>query len=203
MSDELLRRLRKENPVPPEVDVDPVGSNRFQALMEEMMISSSKSDAEPRLDRSPARPKSRRAIAVAAAAAVVFGAAAIVNLNRGGQAEAPLALSVAADDLMTMCVPFDVGFLSEMPVAFGGTVASATDETVVIEVDRWFKGGDSDIVEVSAPMAGTSILLDGVDFEVGRRYLITATNGTINVCGFSGEATPELEAAFTEAFPPS
>ncbi len=203
MSDELLRRLRRADPVPSDVDVDPMGSERFHALMEEIMISTSKSEAQPRPARPLAQRRRRQTLAVAAAATVVLGALAIANLDRGGPQEAPLALSVAADDGMAMCIPFDVGYLSEMSVAFGGTVTSATDETVVIEVDRWFKGGNSSIVEVTAPMAGTSILLDGVDFEPGSRYLITATDGVINVCGFSGEATPELEAAFTEAFPAS
>ncbi len=37
-------------------------------------------------------------------------------------------------------------------------------------------------------------------FRVGERYLVTATDGTVNGCGFSGPATPELERAFEEAF---
>jgi len=51
------------------------------------------------------------------------------------------------------------------------------------------------------PPGQTSAALDGVDFRTGGRYLIASTNGIVNGCGFSGEATPELEAAYAEAFP--
>lgn len=30
---------------------------------------------------------------------------------------------------------------------------------------------------------------------------LASTGGVVNGCGFSGEATPELEAAYAEAFP--
>jgi hypothetical protein len=43
-------------------------------------------------------------------------------------------------------------------------------------------------------------LIDGFDFEVGQQYLITAAEGTVNFCGYSGPATPELTAAFDQAF---
>jgi hypothetical protein len=38
-------------------------------------------------------------------------------------------------------------------------------------------------------------------FVAGQRYLVTATNETVNGCGFSGPATAELDAAYSEAFP--
>ena len=42
--------------------------------------------------------------------------------------------------------------------------------------------------------------LDGVELVAGEEYLLTATDGVVNGCGFSGPSTPELEAAFDEAF---
>ena len=54
---------------------------------------------------------------------------------------------------------------------------------------------------VAVPSEQTSAALDGVDFGQGQRYLLTATGGVVNGCGFSGPATPELERAFDEAFP--
>jgi len=36
---------------------------------------------------------------------------------------------------------------------------------------------------------------------VGQKYLITAAEGNVNFCGYSGPATPELTAAFDAALP--
>jgi hypothetical protein len=70
---------------------------------------------------------------------------------------------------------------------------------ITIDVDRWYRGGDADLVTIGIQDSST-VALDGVDFQEGERYLVTATNGVINGCGFSGPATPELEQAFEEAF---
>ena len=48
---------------------------------------------------------------------------------------------------------------------------------------------------------GLEALIGGVTFEPGQQYLITATDGVVNYCGFSGPATPELQALFDQAFP--
>lgn len=37
-------------------------------------------------------------------------------------------------------------------------------------------------------------------FEVGSSYLITAAQGTVNFCGYSGTSTPDLVAAFDTDF---
>lgn len=34
---------------------------------------------------------------------------------------------------------------------------------------------------------------------LGEDYLISATNGDVNYCGFSGEVTPELRAGYEAA----
>jgi hypothetical protein len=43
-------------------------------------------------------------------------------------------------------------------------------------------------------------LIGGIPFEVGGQYLVTAYDGNVNYCGFTGESTPELKDAFEEAF---
>ena len=65
-------------------------------------------------------------------------------------------------------------------------------------MDHWYRGGSADLVTVEN--LGGSVALDGVEFVAGDDYLVTATDGVVNVCGFSGPATPELEASFEEAF---
>jgi hypothetical protein len=47
---------------------------------------------------------------------------------------------------------------------------------------------------------GMEALIGGIAFDVGQLYLITAADGTVNFCGYSGVATPEMTAAFDEAF---
>jgi hypothetical protein len=75
-----------------------------------------------------------------------------------------------------------------------------SDSLVTLDVDRWFKGGSADVVTVAVPERNTSI--GTVELVEGKRYLVTATNGTVNACGYTGEATPDLEAAFEQAFTP-
>jgi hypothetical protein len=86
-----------------------------------------------------------------------------------------------------------------MPLAFRGTATEVGGDVVTLKVDHWFKGGDAEEVVLRAPQ-GLEALIDGIAFEADREYLISATDGQVNYCGFSGEVTPELEAGFEAAF---
>ena len=149
----------------------------------------------------------RRPWLLVAAAAAVLVAAVVGGLVFFGGGNAPvqqedpttLALSLPPSDVAGSCIVFDVQFLAQMPVAFGGTVTAVDPGQVTVDVDRWYRGGDADVVTIAVPDQN-SVALDGVDFRAGERYLITATDGTVNTCGFSGPATPDLEQAFDEAF---
>lgn len=139
-----------------------------------------------------------RKIAVAPLAAAL--AVIVTACSSGGsEAKAPMELSAGSGDTMASCLAFDPQVLADMPVAFEGTATSVEGEQVTLEVDRWFKGGDADEVILKAP-AGLEALTGGVDFSEGQQYLISATDGQVNYCGFSGEATAELEAGFEQAF---
>lgn len=140
------------------------------------------------------------AAVVAAAAVGVGGVVATGDKESGPQPSATLALSGAPGDAMTSCAVFDVAVLRSMPVAFAGTATSVDDTAVTLEVDRWYTGGTAEQVTISVPGGRSRVALDGVEFVDGRRYLVTATDGTVNGCGMSGPRTPELEAAFAEAF---
>ncbi len=124
-------------------------------------------------------------------------------LERPGDEPAPtavttLALQAAEPDASMRCVPFTAEFLAAMPVAFGGTVTAVASGVATLDVDRWFKGGTADSVTIATPTTESSI--DTVELVQGKRYLVTATNGSVNGCGYSGEATPELEGFFEQAF---
>jgi hypothetical protein len=116
------------------------------------------------------------------------------------ESDPALELSAAGGGEMMSCIAFDPTLLAEMPLAFEGTATAVDGDRVSLDVDRWFKGGDSTEVVLMAPQ-GFEALIGGIPFEVGGRYLISATDGQVNYCGFSGEATPELRAGFEAAFP--
>jgi hypothetical protein len=131
-------------------------------------------------------------------------AAALVVLvtacgTSGGAAAGPLELSAGGGDAMASCLAFDPARLAEMPVAFEGTATAVEGDRVTLKVDRWFKGGDAAEVVLVAPQ-GLEALIGGIPFAVGGQYLVSATDGQVNYCGFSGEATPDLRAGFEAAF---
>ncbi|MCB9490839.1 MAG: hypothetical protein H6674_02080 [Dehalococcoidia bacterium] len=113
--------------------------------------------------------------------------------------QAPMELTAGGGDTMASCLAFDPNVLADMPVAFEGTAKNVEGERVTLEVDRWFTGGDADEVVLVAP-AGLEALIGGINFEEGEQYLISATDGQVNYCGYSGPATADLEAGFEQAF---
>lgn len=195
--DDLRARLRALDPA---ASLDPK-SRPARELMETVMST-------PLLDQAPAAesPRPRRTAWLAAAAAAVVVAGGAVALTSGDDAKpksdpkSTLSLSLPRSDVMTSCVPFDVKFLKDMSPAFAGTVTEVTPTQVTIAVDRWYAGGNADVVTLAQPDGNSSAALDGTEYQKGKRYLVTAANGTVNGCGYSGPATPELEKSFDEAF---
>lgn len=152
------------------------------------------------LTQSGTRPRRTRltlAVAVAAALLVVSGG---VALFAGlGTSQPSMVLRANGSDSMAMCIRFDPSILADMSPAFAGTVTDLTDSRVTLEVDHWYTGGDTDTVEINYT-PGFEALIGTPTFEVGQQYLITASDGVVNGCGYSGPATPDLEAAFQQAF---
>jgi len=110
-----------------------------------------------------------------------------------------LAMPAGSGTSMNSCLPFDAQYLRDMPVALSGTATKVDDDGVTLDVDRWYAGGNADVVRLANYDVNT-VSLDGFAFEPGSRYLITATDGTVNLCGFSGPWTEDLAAAFDGAF---
>jgi len=190
--DQLRQRLSASNPTPPSEPVDPIDSDRARALMEDIMSTET---TAPRMERS--RNKLVAAVAAAVAVAVLgFGLAGGLG---SCDSPAPLVLSADGSDALASCLPFDVEILKGMSPAFGGVVVELTDSVATIEVDRWFTGGDAEIVEINYT-PGMEALIGTPSLEIGQRFLITASDGVVNGCGYSGLATPEYEAAFEQAF---
>lgn len=195
--DELRQRLAALDPVHPDRSPAPMPGPRAHEILEQAMTQLD--------DDTRTAPKSRKGLALLAAAAgiVALGIAGVV-LTSGEDGDDPatapttLALTAAPfDPLTSSCLPFDASTLATFPVAFAGTATTIEGGTVTLDVDRWYRGGDADLVLLDA---GPIAALDGVDFAVGTRYLVTAEGGAVTSCGFSGPAGPELEQAYEGAF---
>lgn len=145
------------------------------------------------------------AAAAAAVAALGIGGYAVVAGDDGGSDEDQTVLALKApgasgDPTMSSCIPFSVETLAPMETAFDGTVTEVSGDAATLHVNHWYKGGDADVVEVTSVSDELTSLEGGIAFEDGERYLVTATDGTVNICGFSAEYSDEMAAAFAEAF---
>lgn len=192
MDDELLRRLQ---------GADPARGDRPAASWINDLVEATMDETT-----TPMRGRRPWLMAGAAAAAVVAvggGAFALLADDDPADKDAPapvaLELTLPATDPMMMCIQFSVDALRPMEKAFAGTATDVEGETVTLDVDRWYTGGDADVVTLQA--GSPDVLLEGgITFTEGERYLVTATGDTVNTCGFSGPYTEELAAAFDEAF---
>ncbi|NNE13084.1 MAG: hypothetical protein HKN41_12660 [Ilumatobacter sp.] len=110
-----------------------------------------------------------------------------------------LELSSGIDDIMASCLAVDASVIAQNPIAFKGTVTAADAGVVQLTVDEAYAGVDEQLVTLSAP-EGMEALIGGVAWEVGAQYLVSAWDGTVNYCGQTGPATPELQAIYDAAF---
>ena len=82
-----------------------------------------------------------------------------------------------------------------------GTVDSVSGSTVTITPTRFYAGEPTDVVVVEAPGPDMQALLSAVSFEEGKRYLVSASDGRVTLCGFSAEWSPSLADVYATAFP--
>jgi hypothetical protein len=156
----------------------------------------------------PSRRARGRLLVAAAAVAVLAATAGGFLLRDGDDAKTPAVappptvtdLSLPASDPMAMCEMFSVEALAKSPMAFGGEVVENDGDQVLLDVETWYRGGDSDQVRLTAPDVSVALLGGSIEFEVGERYLLTAYDGRVNYCGFSGPWTQEMADAFRAAF---
>ena len=65
---------------------------------------------------------------------------------------------------------------------------------------EWYRGGPADQVTVGAPPDGMQALVQAADFQIGQRYLVSANDGFVTVCGFTAPYSDDLAALYAEAF---
>jgi len=220
MTDDPLReRIARADPAAAHA-TDPITSASARALLEETM-NTPLIDTEPVQQPAPQHKRTPWAwpTLVAAAAVIALGLGAIaVNGGFGDShdevASAPpatepappgklkvLELNTGSEDVMAMCMQISPALIADTQVAFKGTVQTSEGGIVTLAIDQAYKGTDAQMATLVAP-DGMQALIGGVTFEPGQQYLVTATDGTVNYCGLSGPATPELQALFDQAFPP-
>lgn len=205
MTDELEQRLRASDPAPPTRAVDPARTPRARDLMERVMTDLDPSTPIP-IDGRPTRsPRPGRLLVAAAAVALVAGVGAIA-LNGGDDQRTTARLAIEASNPVVMgsCLALTPDVLAEVDAAFDGTVTDISGDEVTLAVSRWFTGGDADDVVIrqdpGAAGGNQTATVYGVEFAVGERYLVTATAGLVNGCGWSGPYDADLEAIFEQAF---
>ena len=195
MTDQLRKRLARLDPMHQGVDTEPPSRELLEGIMSTPVVK------QP--ETGPEQKSNRWLVGIAAAAALVLAVGGVIALTGGGTdpvaSGPPLELNAAGEDAMASCIMFSVEELARAPLAFEGTVASVDGATITLDVDHWFKGGDAGQVVLNAP-PGMVALIGEIPFETGGQYLITAYDGNVNYCGFSGESTPEFRAYFEQAF---
>lgn len=203
MNFDIEHRLRAADPAQSAKVYRPSDSS-VRKLLEATMNTPETSTAET---KAPRRPRWIPAVAAAAAVSLI-GVATFAFVAGNEDSPTPAApettmhLALPSSNAMTSCIAYSVEFLADMPIAFSGQVVEVSDETVVLEVDKWYRGGDATNVELTTP-DGEQVALNGVvDFAVDKRYLVTASEGTVNTCGFTAEWSPEMAADFEAGFQP-
>lgn len=90
--------------------------------------------------------------------------------------------------------------LEAFDTAFAGTVTSLDDDTVTLSVDEWYAGDQAETVTVAAPSQDLQDLLMAVDFQEGKSYLVSASDGRVTLCGYTAEDNAQLQTIYDEAF---
>jgi hypothetical protein len=204
MTTNLEHRLRSADPLAGPTDEQTAADREWLAEQARATVRSAPRQGRRTLMRS------RTVLAAAAAVALVAGVGAVASAKLFGgdtstpvAAAPPLALTLGpSSPVMGTCIRFSIEDLAKMPVAFSGTVTDTSNQQILLDVDHWYAGGDAQQVSLASPDGAASVTLEGtIDFQVGQRYLLTATDGALNYCGFSGPWSQDMADAFAAAFP--
>lgn len=202
--DQAELRLRAADPAGQSRALPPPRVDRAELL--EGIMSTTTEQVSPAPGPAPRSSRPRWLLAAAAVVVIAAGGTAI-GLTVGGSSShhaktvKTFALpKPAGPGIGNTCIQFTIDILRDKPVAFDGTVSEITDNDVLLSVNHWYKGGTADEVRLASSQSLRLALEGTVDFTVGQRYLVTASDGTVNYCGYTAEWSPELEKSFQEAF---
>lgn len=210
--DELLARLQAADPATSLPSADP---SRVARLLEETMSNTTDNEGDTDgLTESRETGTHRRSpltwLVAAAAVLLIAGVGAFGLLSHdAGSDKVPAAtdkptvtrLAAPAGAASGMCIVPNARILGAQTLAFEGTVQEITGDMVTLVPSRFYVGDVTDLVEVEAPKSDLLALVGAVKFEVGGRYLVSASDGRVTVCGFSAPYSADLAALYDQAFP--
>jgi hypothetical protein len=197
---ELLTRLRVADPASSLPTADPAGvADLLEAVMSDTATRTHESRETGTHDRSPLT------WLVAAAAVVLIAAAGVVGLaQRGHDASTPVVQGSVTQlryvPFSALCQVPNVGVLHQQSVAFRGTLVSMAHNTATFEVTHWYAGGPTDQASVTVAPHGIPELVSATDLAVGHDYVMSASDGVVTACGFSGPATASRLKLYDRAF---
>jgi hypothetical protein len=202
--DDLRARLRASDPA---ASLPPADPTRVARLLEDVMSTelTTENRATGTRDRSPLT-----WLVAAAAVLIIAGVATFGFLGHDDPAAPPTA--VDATTVTELSAPGDAAYqarcmvpnaetLANQTVAFDGTVTMLADDVVTLTPSHWYVGDETDLVRVRAPAADLQQLVGAAEFEDGGRYLVSATDGEVTVCGFTAPYSADLAAIYEQAFP--
>ena len=200
--DELRMRLRAADPAATLPPGDPAAGAR---LVEDVMSTelTTESRETGTRQRGPLTWLGAAAAGVVIAGAAIFGVRALTGDDPTppvSQGE-PTSISLTVPDAgQSRCMVPNAEALAAADVAFDGTVTAIHGGEVTLAPSTWYAGGPADTVVVTAPSAQMQEVAEGVSFEVGGRYLVSATDGRVTLCGFSAPYDAQLAALYAQAF---
>jgi hypothetical protein len=226
--DERLRALlRGGDPAGSLPPADPAGLSR---LLEDIMSADlDVRPAAPDAAVPHRRTRATWLVAAAAVAAIAAGGAFAVAGLTGGDAGAPQADQPAASTIPSTsdqtngktdantpvagqtteltvaangrCVAEPTAeMLAQYDQAFEGTVTSVEGDTITLDTTAVYQGQVGETVTVTAPPNTLEARANPIHFEPGGTYLLSAYQGSVSMCGFSGAATQELQSLYQKAF---
>ncbi|MFI5896626.1 hypothetical protein ACIA5D_41655 [Actinoplanes sp. NPDC051513] len=207
--DDLRERLRRADPA---ASLPPLAPDRVSRLLGETMTSTT----SPATGAGVAAFRGRRLVALAAAVLVMIVAGGGWLLTRPGEPSTPQAGGPAASTdagagpttkltltaVRAKCAEPQAARLAEAAdFAFAGTVTGIAGNVVRLHVTKIYKGAPAGQVEVAQAGGGSEQMLGSGKFETGKDYLVASAQGTVMICGFSGEADlPGLRDLYEKAF---
>ena len=111
-------------------------------------------------------------------------------------------LTLSSASTPARCLPPEAApdVLTAQGVAVDAVVDAISGGIVTLVPTRFYAGEETDLVTVTEPSGDLQALLAGVDFEEGGRYLVSATDGQVTLCGFSARYSGALADVYDEAF---
>ncbi|GAB3249489.1 hypothetical protein [Nocardioides dilutus] len=213
---QLRALLAQSDPARSLTAADPHGLARLLLDIQEDTVSN---DLDTRTDLPEQTTELRRRgplawlVAAAAVATIAGGGYAAVSsmqdngatVQQAGPSSAPVDDPVvitlqAPTAPQAKCLVPTPELLAGAETAFAGTVTAIDGDVVTLEPTETYAGQTADEIEVVGMHPDIRALGGQPNFVVGGTYLVSATDGQVSACGFSGEATPELQNLYDLAF---